>query len=164
MTATATAERTATVQWSDALCLDLDFMDDTHREFIDLLAAIEVAADDRVVDCFAAMIEHTDGHFGAEDQWMKDTQFSSSNCHTMQHNVVMQVLREHGLSGFACDTDTFEIRRFIERRQQFAAYRPAPVDFFIVLGHHRFLVGLNLGFRRGRFDRLCCSRLRRRRR
>ena len=94
MTATATAERTATVQWSDALCLDLDFMDDTHREFIDLLAAIEVAADDRVVDCFAAMIDHTDGHFGAEDQWMKDTQFSSSNCHTMQHSVILQVLRE----------------------------------------------------------------------
>ena len=64
MNNTATPERTATVLWSDALSLDLDFMDETHREFIDLLAAIEVADDERVVACFAAMIEHTEGHFG----------------------------------------------------------------------------------------------------
>ncbi len=94
MTETAQAERTATVAWSDALCLDLDFMDDTHREFIDLLAAIETADDDRVVARFADMVQHTEGHFGAEDQWMKDTHFSSSNCHTVQHDVVLQVLRE----------------------------------------------------------------------
>ncbi len=94
MTDTAQAERIATVQWSDALCLELDFMDDTHREFIDLLAAIEIADDDQVVDRFAQMVQHTEGHFGAEDQWMKDTHFSSSNCHTMQHDVVLQVLRE----------------------------------------------------------------------
>ena len=94
MNATATPERTATVLWSDALSLDLDFMDETHREFIDLLAAIEVADDERVVACFTTMIEHTDGHFGAEDRWMKETHFSSSNCHTMQHSVILQVLRE----------------------------------------------------------------------
>jgi hemerythrin-like metal-binding protein len=94
MNSTATLERTATVKWSDELSLDLDFMDDTHREFIDLLAAIEVAADDRVVDCFATMVDHTDAHFGAEDRWMKETHFSSSNCHTMQHSVILQVLRE----------------------------------------------------------------------
>jgi hemerythrin len=56
MTETAQAERTATVAWSDALRLDLDFMDDTHREFIDLLAAIETAHDDQVVGRFADMV------------------------------------------------------------------------------------------------------------
>jgi hemerythrin-like metal-binding protein len=91
---TLTAERTATVKWSEALCLDLDFMDDTHREFIDLLGAVETADDDQVVQRFDAMIEHTDAHFGAEDRWMKETHFSSSNCHTMQHSVILQVLRE----------------------------------------------------------------------
>ena len=94
MTDTLAPTREASLIWSDALVLELDFMDDTHREFIDLLAAIEVAPDDRVVDCFATMIEHTDGHFGAEDRWMKETHFSSSNCHTMQHSVILQVLRE----------------------------------------------------------------------
>ena len=48
MTETVTTERLATVHWSEALSLDLDFMDDTHREFIDLLAAIEVAMSNRI--------------------------------------------------------------------------------------------------------------------
>jgi hemerythrin-like metal-binding protein len=88
------ATREVTLVWSDALSLELDFMDDTHREFVDLLAATELADDDTVLACFEALIDHTDDHFGREDRWMKDTQFSSSNCHAMQHNVVLQVMRE----------------------------------------------------------------------
>ena len=86
--------REVTLAWSDALSLELDFMDNTHREFVDLLAATELAGDDSVLDRFSALIDHTDDHFGREDQWMKDTHFSSSNCHAMQHNVVLQVMRE----------------------------------------------------------------------
>mgnify|MGYP003347465823 CR=1 FL=1 len=89
-----TAERQASLQWSDALVLELDFMDDTHKEFVDLLALTETAEDDTLLDKFSALIDHTDDHFGREDRWMKDTQFSSSNCHTMQHSVILQVLRE----------------------------------------------------------------------
>jgi len=86
--------REVTLAWSDALSLELDFMDNTHREFVDLLAATELANDDTVLERFSALIDHTDDHFGREDQWMKDTHFSSSNCHAMQHNVVLQVMRE----------------------------------------------------------------------
>lgn len=89
-----TAERQASLQWSDALALNLDFMDDTHKEFVDLLALTETAEDETLLDKFSALIDHTDDHFGREDRWMKDTQFSSSNCHSMQHNVVLQVMRE----------------------------------------------------------------------
>jgi len=80
--------------WSDALMLDLDFMDDTHREFVDLLAASETADDERLLDHFAALIEHTEDHFGREDRWMQATRFSSINCHTTQHQVVLQVMHE----------------------------------------------------------------------
>lgn len=86
--------REVTLAWSDALSLELDFMDDTHREFVDLLAATELADDDTLTERFAALIEHTEDHFGGEDKWMKDTKFSSSNCHTMQHNVILEVMRE----------------------------------------------------------------------
>ena len=86
--------REVTLAWSDALSLELDFMDDTHREFVDLLAATQLADDDTVLARFEALIDHTDDHFGREDRWMKDTHFSSSNCHAMQHNVVLQVMRE----------------------------------------------------------------------
>jgi hemerythrin-like metal-binding protein len=88
------AVREVTLAWSDDLALDLDFMDDTHREFVDLLAATELADDETLIERFSALIDHTDDHFGREDQWMKDTQFSSSNCHTSQHDVILQVMRE----------------------------------------------------------------------
>ena len=46
--------REVTLAWSDALSLELDFMDDTHREFVDLLAATELADDDTLIERFAA--------------------------------------------------------------------------------------------------------------
>lgn len=89
--------------WSDALALDLPEMDDTHREFVDLLALVEASADDALVASWQALVVHTEDHFGREDQWMENTRFSSSNCHSMQHNVVLQVMREGTKRGEAGD-------------------------------------------------------------
>jgi hemerythrin-like metal-binding protein len=91
---TPIAIREVTLAWSDDLALDLDFMDNTHREFVDLLAATELADDETVVERFSALIDHTVDHFGREDQWMQDTQFSSGNCHTSEHDVILKVMRE----------------------------------------------------------------------
>jgi len=82
----------ARLEWSEALALDLPLMDDTHREFVDLLAACEAAPND--IALFEALIEHTDDHFGREDRWMAETGFASGNCHATQHAVVLKVLRE----------------------------------------------------------------------
>lgn len=84
----------AALQWSDALVLDLPLMDDTHREFVDLLAHVEMAPDADLLHAWQTLIEHTDDHFGREDAWMKQTRFASSNCHSMQHEVVLKVMRE----------------------------------------------------------------------
>jgi hemerythrin-like metal-binding protein len=43
---------------------------------------------------WTTLIAHTDDHFGREDEWMQNTGFSSSNCHSMQHKVILQVMRE----------------------------------------------------------------------
>ena len=80
--------------WSDALSLDLSMMDDTHREFVALLAVAANAPDDRLVDAWAALVDHTDRHFAQEDLWMRQTRFASGNCHSTQHNVVLTVMRE----------------------------------------------------------------------
>ena len=80
--------------WSDALSLDLPLMDDTHREFVDLLAVVAEAPDERLVDAWAALIDHTDAHFSQEDRWMRQARFASGNCHSTQHEVVLAVLRE----------------------------------------------------------------------
>ncbi|WP_029525434.1 hemerythrin domain-containing protein [Polaromonas glacialis] len=82
------------LQWSDALVLDLPAMDDTHREFVDLLAVVETAGDDTLLAHWRTLVDHTDDHFGREDRWMQDTRFSSTNCHSVQHKVVLQVMRE----------------------------------------------------------------------
>lgn len=69
----------AALQWSDALALDLPLMDDTHREFVDLLAAVEAADDAALVAAWQALVEHTAQHFGQEDAWMAATRFASGN-------------------------------------------------------------------------------------
>jgi hemerythrin-like metal-binding protein len=91
------------LQWSEALVLGLPTMDDTHREFVELLAQAENAADDALAGHWRALVEHTDEHFSREDRWMLNTRFSSSNCHTVQHKVVLQVMREGLLMAQAGD-------------------------------------------------------------
>ena len=82
------------LEWSEALSLDLPLMDDTHREFVDLLAAVEAAADDAVIPAWRALIDHTQLHFDQEDRWMRETRFAAGNCHIVQHKVVLDVMRE----------------------------------------------------------------------
>jgi hemerythrin-like metal-binding protein len=84
----------AALEWSDALALDLPQMDTTHEEFVALLGAVDAADDDALLDAWHALVEHTDVHFGQEDRWMRETRFASGNCHSVQHQVVLQVMRE----------------------------------------------------------------------
>ena len=89
----------ALLEWSDALALDLPVMDETHHEFVELLAAVEHATDADLLPAWQALVDHTDGHFGQEDDWMAATRFASSNCHSMQHKVVLSVMREGVVMG-----------------------------------------------------------------
>ena len=91
----------STLQWSDSFSLDLPLMDDTHREFVDLLAVVVNANDADLLPAWKILIDHTNEHFTREDQWMQSTRFSSSNCHSMQHKVVLQVMREGDQRGQA---------------------------------------------------------------
>jgi hemerythrin-like metal-binding protein len=93
----------STLQWSESLELGLSFMDDTHHEFVDLLARVVNASDADLLANWAALIHHTDDHFGREDEWMEATRFSSTNCHTTQHQVILEVMREGGKRGLAGD-------------------------------------------------------------
>jgi hemerythrin-like metal-binding protein len=83
-----------TLEWSDSLAIGLPAMDQTHHEFVDLLATVQAASDDTLLAQWRALVDHTDDHFTREDRWMQDTRFAASNCHSVQHRVVLQVLRE----------------------------------------------------------------------
>jgi hemerythrin-like metal-binding protein len=93
-----------TSKWSDALALGLPLMDDTHEEFFQILAALIAAPDSEVVEHWSELVTHTHAHFAREDQWMKDTGFSSTNCHISQHHAVLEVMRETLARGRAGET------------------------------------------------------------
>lgn len=81
--------------WSEALALQQPQMDTTHREFVDLLGALEAALEGPAQDsAFAAFVEHTERHFAQEDAWMATLGFAAENCHAFQHAHVLKVLRE----------------------------------------------------------------------
>ena len=101
-----------TLQWSDTLALGLPVMDDTHREFVELLAQVVEASDHALLALWRQLVTHTDEHFGREDRWMKDTGFSSSNCHSSQHQIVLQVMREGEKRG--ADGDLAVVRQMAD--------------------------------------------------
>lgn len=83
-----------TLEWSEALQLELPQMDETHREFVDLLAVVQAATDADLLTHWNTLLAHTVEHFGQEDRWMRETGYASGNCHAVQHQVVLQVMRE----------------------------------------------------------------------
>lgn len=90
-----------TLQWSDTLALGLPEMDTTHHEFVELLARVMTAPDDALLPLWRELVAHTDDHFAREDRWMQSTGFATGNCHTSQHQAVLQVLREGDKRGSA---------------------------------------------------------------
>jgi hemerythrin len=84
--------------WSEALALQQPRMDDTHREFVDCLNALQAArpgggleAAQAAVD---ALLAHTEAHFAQEDDWMARLGFEPDSCHPLQHRQVLEVVRE----------------------------------------------------------------------
>lgn len=117
--------------WSDALSLSMPAMDTTHQEFIDLLAQVEGADDAALLPHWRALIAHTVDHFGREDQWMKDTGFAPGNCHSTQHAVVLQVLREGESKGAA--GDLAPIRQMAQELTLWFPHHAQNMDFGLAL-------------------------------
>ena len=95
-----------TLQWTDTLVLDFPPMDDMHHEFVDLLAQVETCTDADLTKLWEMLIERTCILFGQEDNWMLTTQFSSATDHTLQHRVVLNVMREGLAQARAGQTDS----------------------------------------------------------
>lgn len=91
-----------TLTWSDALVLGFGPMDEVHQEFVTLVAKLQTATDavlPRLLDTFAT---HVQAHFGAEDEWMVQTDFPARECHIDEHAAVLrsvQHVREQVSSG-----------------------------------------------------------------
>ena len=94
MTDTNTLDLQPTLTWSDDLILNMDKMDQTHLEVVELLAATETAPDDQILQKFIELIAHTEEHFTGENQWMQDVDFGPGGCHSDEHDMILKVMRE----------------------------------------------------------------------
>ena len=85
-----------TLTWSDKLVLKQPELDHTHEEFVALLNAYGAALDEGIdaLPAFRALLAHTETHFAMEEAWMAATGFDPVNCHSSQHGMVLNVMRE----------------------------------------------------------------------
>lgn len=86
----AGSEPGAPLRWTDNYSLGFGPMDDTHKEFVERVAAVQQAGDDRLLAAFDALAEHLTAHFEQEDQWMRETDFPPRDCHIDEHARVME--------------------------------------------------------------------------
>lgn len=91
------------LHWSEAMELGLAHMDDSHREFVDLLAQARTSDDTALPGAWQALIDHTEAHFADEDAWMRATRHAESNCHSLQHRMILQVMRQGAARAAAGD-------------------------------------------------------------
>ncbi len=87
----------ASLTWSDDFALQQPRMDQTHREFIDLLAAVETCLDapaPALLQALDTFVAHTEAHFAQEYAWMARLGFAPQSYHPRQHGQVLDLLRE----------------------------------------------------------------------
>lgn len=67
-------------------------MDQTHREYVDLVTALANAQGEQELACFDALLAHTVEHFAQEQRWMEECGFPPIHCHQGEHERVMASL------------------------------------------------------------------------
>ena len=77
-------------EWSDAYLLGFQPMDDTHREFVELVEAMMAANDADFAALLDRFSKHATEHFERERQWMESSGFPATECHVDEHGAVMQ--------------------------------------------------------------------------
>lgn len=76
--------------WSDMYLLGYGPMDDTHREFVDIVNAMLACSDADFPAQLEAFARHAEAHFAEEDAWMASTDFPPKDCHVDEHAAVLK--------------------------------------------------------------------------
>lgn len=101
--------------WNDMFLLGYPPMDDTHREFVDIVNAILSADDADVAGHLEAFAQHAERHFEQEREWMEGTDFPAAGCHADEHNAVMKSVRD--VQGIVAGGDVQEARSLAKALQ-----------------------------------------------
>jgi len=79
--------------WNESLHTGDARMDDTHVEFVDMLARLRALPADEQLPLYQELIAHTVAHFAQEERWMLATGFTADNCHAGQHQSILDTMR-----------------------------------------------------------------------
>ncbi|MEO8165693.1 MAG: hemerythrin domain-containing protein [Betaproteobacteria bacterium] len=82
------------MEWNDNLVLDQGVMDDTHREFIELLNRLADAPEAQMLGVLDEFIKHTEEHFAQEQRWMEQMTYPPLPCHVREHEGVLETAHE----------------------------------------------------------------------
>lgn len=80
--------------WNDSYLLGHAGIDDTHREFVELVDALMTAEDDGLEEALVAFERHAEAHFEQENLWMSLDGFPARDCHVDEHDKVLASVRE----------------------------------------------------------------------
>jgi hemerythrin len=75
--------------WNDDYLLGYDPMDDTHREFVEVVHALDTASDADMATALARFVAHAEAHFAQEYAWMSLPGFPARDCHAEEHDKVL---------------------------------------------------------------------------
>lgn len=114
----------ASLEWRDNFDLGFGPMDAIHREFVELVAAVQVAPDEQLVSRLAALASHCASHFEEENKWMIDTDFPPKDCHIDEHNAVQNSIRQ--VQALLSEGDTANCRRLAG---ELAKWFPGHADY-----------------------------------
>jgi len=80
--------------WHDQYLLGHAEMDETHKEFVELVSALLTVDDAELVPALAAFEAHVEAHFAQENEWMIKNDFPPKDCHIDEHNKVLASVHE----------------------------------------------------------------------
>lgn len=80
--------------WEDRYLLGYGPMDDTHREFVELVDALLTVDDSQLEKTLAEFARHAVTHFEQENAWMETDGFPARDCHVDEHNKVLESVRD----------------------------------------------------------------------
>jgi hemerythrin-like metal-binding protein len=82
------------MEWNTAFVLGDERVDETHREFVEMVNAVGDASDEAMLAAIDALIVHTREHFEREQGWMAATDFPPTHCHVDEHAGVLEAVLE----------------------------------------------------------------------
>jgi hemerythrin-like metal-binding protein len=78
------------IDWQDeTLSVGNNSMDDTHKEFIELINLLDKADNEQFKSLFNELLEHTQAHFSRENDLMEKSGFPPTPIHQGEHERIL---------------------------------------------------------------------------